>query len=566
MRKPATALLAWLLTGFPTSAADRPEGRSFATRSVTVARHGMVAAAHPLAVQVGVDVLKRRGSAVDAAIAVNAALGLMEPTSCGLGGDLFAMVWDPATGKLYGLNGSGRAPLALTPDKVTALPDGTIEPYSPYAWTVPGCADAWFELHRRFGRLPMKDLLAPTIAYAREGAPVPQVIAGSWARSLARFKEKPGFAEVFMPDGRAPAEGEPFANPALAHTLELLAAGGRDAYYRGEIAEKIVAFSQNIGGFFSKEDFARHSSEWQEPISTTYRGVTLWELPPNGQGLAALEMLNIIEGFDLKSLGRDDPDFWHVLVEAKKLAFADRAAYYADPAFSPAPVAALLDKTYAERQAKRIDMKRAAKSVEPGNPALQHGDTTFLVTADERGMMVALIQSNYTGFGSGYVIPELGFGLQDRGALFSLQASHPNVLAPGKRPFHTIIPAFLGRGGIPDTAFGVMGGDMQPQGHVQIVVNLVDFGMNLQEAGDAPRFYHTDDSEPTGTVMNDGGILSLESGVPQDVRQALIRRGHKLVESNGIVFGGYQAIFRDPKTGVLFGASESRKDGFAAGY
>ncbi len=566
MRKLALAIFTVCLTCLLAVAADRPEGRSFATRSVTVARHGMVAAAHPVAVQVGLDVLKHGGSAVDAAIAVNAALGLMEPTSCGLGGDLFAMVWDPGTGKLYGLNGSGRAPLALTPDKVPPLPDGTIPVYSPYAWTVPGCADAWFELHKRFGRLPMKELLLPAIAYAREGVPVPQVIAGSWARSVARFKDTPGFAEVFLPGGKAPAEGDPFANPALAHTLELLAAGGRDAFYNGEIAEKIVAYSRKEGGFFSAEDFTCHTSEWQEPISTTYRGVTLWELPPNGQGLAALEMLNILERFDLKAIGRDTPDFWHVIVEAKKLAFADRATYYADPAFSPAPVAALLDKGYAERQAKRIDMKRAAKSVEPGDPALQRGDTTFLVTADERGMMVALIQSNYTGFGSGYVIPELGFGLHSRGALFSLKAGHPNVLAPGKRPFHTIIPAFLGKDGVPDMAFGVMGGDMQPQGHAQIVVNLVDFGMNVQEAGDAPRFYHTDDTEPTGTVMTNGGVLSLESGIPQDVRQALIRRGHKLVESNGIVFGGYQAIRRDPKTGVYFGATESRKDGFAAGY
>ena len=546
--------------------ADRPEGRLFATRSVTVARHGMVAAAQPLAVQIGLEVLKKGGSAVDAAIAVDAALGLMEPVSCGLGGDLFAIVWDPATSKLYGLNGSGRAPLALTPDKVPPEKDGTMPVYSPYAWTVPGCADAWFELHERFGRLPMKELLAPTVVYAREGAPVPQVIAGSWARSVARFKDKPGFADVFLPGGRAPAEGEPFANPALARTLELLSAGGRDAYYRGEIAEKIVAFSKKIGGFFAMEDFARHTSEWQEPISTTYRGTTVWELPPNGQGLAALELLNILERYDLKAIGRDNPDFWHVLVEAKKLAFADRARYYADPAFFPAPVAALLDKGYAAKQAARIDMTRAARSVEPGNPALQRGDTTFLVTADERGMMVALIQSNYTGFGSGYVIPELGFGIHDRGALFSLKAGSPNVLAPGKRPFHTIIPAFLGKDGKPLMAFGVMGGDMQPQGHAQIVVNLVDLGMNLQEAGDAPRFYHTEDSEPTGTVMTNGGVLSLESGVGQDVRQALIRRGHKLVEANGIVFGGYQAIWRDPKTGVYFGATESRKDGCAAGY
>ena len=504
--------------------------------------------------------------AVDAAIAVNAALGLMEPVSCGLGGDLFAMVWDPATDKLYGLNGSGRAPLALTPGKVAPEKDGTIPVYSVYSWTVPGCADAWSELHQRFGRIPMRELLAPTIAYAREGVPVPQIIAGSWARGASVFGDKPGFADVFLPGGKAPAEGQPFANPALAHTLEVLAAGGRDAFYRGDIAKAIVAFSTKVGGFFSLEDFARHRSEWQEPISTTYRGYTVWELPPNGQGLAALELLNILERFDLKALGRDDPDFWHIMVEAKKLAFADRAKFYADPAFFPAPVAALLDKGYAARQAQRIDMKSAARSVDAGNPTLAGGDTTFLVTADERGMMVALIQSNYTGFGSGYVIPELGFGIHSRGALFSLKPDSPNVLAPGKRPFHTIIPAFLGKGGAPLMAFGVMGGDMQPQGHAQIVVNLVDFGMNLQEAGDAPRFYHTEDNEPTGGAMTNGGILHLESGISQDVRQELLRRGHRLVEANGIVFGGYQAIWRDPVTGVLAGASESRKDGCAAGY
>ena len=566
MLKLVAVLVSWALIGSVAVAADRPEGHSFATRSVTVARHGMVAAAHPLAVQIGLDVLKRGGSAVDAAIAVNAALGLMEPVSCGLGGDLFAMVWDPVTAKLYGLNGSGRAPLALTPDKVPAEKDGTIPVYSVYSWTVPGCADGWFELHKRFGRLPMKELLAPTIAYAREGVPVPQIIAGSWARGVWVFGDKPGFAEVFMPGGRAPAEGEPFANPALARTLERLAAGGRDAYYRGEIADAIVAFSKKVGGFFSKEDLARHAGEWQEPISTTYHGYQVWELPPNGQGLAALEMLNVLERFDLKAMGRDNPDFWHVMVEAKKLAFADRARYYADPTFSPAPVAALLDKAYAARQAQRIDMKKAARDVEPGAPALGRGDTTFLVTADERGMMVALIQSNYTGFGSGYVIPELGFGIHSRGALFSLQAGHPNVLAPGKRPFHTIIPAFLGKDGKPLMAFGVMGGDMQPQGHAQVVVNLVDLGMNLQEAGDAARFYHTEDNEPTGTKMKNGGVLHLESGVGQDVRQELIRRGHRLVEANGVVFGGYQAIWRDPATGVYFGASESRKDGCAAGY
>lgn len=565
--KPVGCLFACLsLTVLAVEAADRPEGRSFATRSVTVARHGMVAAAHPLAVLVGVETLKKGGSAVDAAIAVNAALALMEPVSCGLGGDLFAMVYDPATGKLYGLNGSGRAPLALTRDKVPPAPDGTVPLHSPYAWTVPGCVDGWWELHRKFGRLPWRELFQPVIAYAKEGVPVPQVIAGAWQRSARVFAQKPGFAAVFLPGGKAPAEGEPFANPALAATLELLAREGGRAYYEGTIAQQIVAYSQKNGGFFSLEDLARHRSEWVEPISTTYRGYNVWELPPNTQGLAALQMLNILENFDLKSLGRDHPDFWHLLVEAKKLAFADRARYYADPAFAKTPIQQLLSKAYAKKQASRIDMTRAAATVEPGNPHLADGDTTFLAVGDASGMMVALIQSNYTGFGSGYVIPELGFGLQNRGALFSLQEGHPNVLEPGKRPFHTIIPAFLGKNGTPLMAFGVMGGDMQPQGHVQIVVNIVDFGMNLQEAGDAPRFYHTGSSEPTGTVMHDGGRLSLESGIPVDVRHELLRRGHRLVEATGTVFGGYQAIYRDPKTGVYFGATESRKDGIALGY
>jgi len=547
-------------------AADRPEGRAFATRSVTYARHGMVGAAHPLAVEIGLDVLKAGGSAVDAAIATNAALGFLEPVSCGLGGDLFAMVWDPETETLYGLNASGRAPAELTIDKVPAEADGTIPVYSPYSWTVPGCADGWFELHQKFGKLPMKEILGPVAKLAREGAPVPQVIAGGWARGAAKFKDMPGFAEVFMPDGKVPAEGDIFANPALADTLMLMAAGGRDAFYKGEIARQIVAFSDEVDGFFSMEDFANHTSEWVEPISTTYRGLTVWELPPNPQGLAALQMLNILEDFDVSSMGRDSTDYWHLMIEAKKIAYEDRARYYADMSFAEVPVEALLDKGYAADRAKLIDMERAARTVEPGNPALNHGDTTFLVAADENGMLVSLIQSNYTGFGSGYVVPELGIGIQDRGALFTLDPDHPNALEPGKRPFHTIIPAFMGWNGTPDAAFGLMGGGMQPQGHVQIVVNLVDFGMNLQEAGDAPRFYHTGSSQPTGTVMKSGGILHLEKGLPPEVYRDLAKRGHLIQEANPVVFGGYQIIYRDPKTGVLAGATESRKDGMAAGY
>ena len=545
---------------------DAGSARGNATRSVVWAKHGMVCAAQPLAVQAGVEILKQGGSAVDAAIAVNACLGLMEPTANGLGGDLFALVWDPKTKKLVGLNGSGRAPLALTAEKVPPAKDGTVPLYTPFSWTVPGAADAWFELHARYGKLPMARLLAPAIRYAEEGFPVSPVIAENWAVGAKRFADMPGFRDVFMPGGKPPAEGEIFRNQALAKTLRLLAEKGRDGYYKGPIAAAIVKFSSANGGFFSLEDFARHRSTWDEPISTDYRGYTVWELPPNGQGLAALQMLNILETFDLKSMGRDSPDFWHVMVEAKKLAFADRARYYADPAFARVPVAELLSKSYAKQRAGRIDMRHAAQTDEPGEVALNRGGTTYLCTADASGMMVSLIQSNYTGFGSGYVVPELGFGLQDRGGCFSLKPGHPNRLEPGKRPFHTIIPAFVTKDGQPLMAFGVMGGDMQPQGHAQVLVNLFDLGMNLQEAGDAIRFHHTDSSEPTGTVMRDGGVLHVEDGLPPAVLEELKRRGHHLEAEPVGAYGGYQAIWRDPATGCYAGATEKRKDGCALGY
>jgi gamma-glutamyltranspeptidase/glutathione hydrolase len=566
MRRLAASLL--IASFFPAgaTAADRPEGRMFATRSVVYARHGMVAAAHPLAVKIGLGVLERGGTAADAAVAVNAALGFLEPVACGPGGDLFALVWNAKDRKLYGLNASGRAPRALTADKVPPEPDGTIPLYSPYAWTVPGAVDGWFELHRRFGRLPMKEILAPAIRSAREGEPVPQGIAAAWARGGRTFRDKPGFAATFLPGGQAPREGEIFRNPDLARTYEAIAEGGRDAFYRGPVADAIVALSRRVGGFFAPEDFASHRSEWIEPVGTAYRGVTLWELPPNTQGIAALEMLNILEGFDLKAMGRDSAIFWHTMVEAKKLAFEDRARFLADPTFADEPVAGLASKAYARTQAKRIDPERAAARLDAGHPPLAAGDTTYLAVADSEGNMVSLIQSNYTGFGSGFVVEGWGFGLQDRGGLFSLKAGSPNRLEPGKRPFHTIIPAFVTRDGKPWIAFGVMGGDMQPQGHVQILVDLVDFGMNLQEAGDAPRFYHTGSSEPTGTVMTTGGILYLESGVPTEIRRELVRMGHRLAEINPAAFGGYQAVAVDPATGIYAGASESRKDGCALGY
>ena len=560
-------LVSTVPAGFDAFAATPGTGRGNATRSAVYGQHGMVACAQPLAAQAGLEVLKAGGSAVDAAIAMNSCLGLMEPTANGIGGDLFAIVWDPKTKKLYGLNACGRSPLGLKAEQIPPEADGTIPLYSPYSWSVPGCVDGWAELHGRFGKLPLARDLAPAIAFAEGGFPLSPVIAGDWARSVARFKDKPGFADVFMPGGRSPAEGEIFKNPALAKSLRLIAEQGRDAYYKGAIAAEFVNYSKSVGGFFTLEDFAKHKSEWIDPVSTDYRGYTVWELPPPGQGIAALQLLNILENFDLKKLGRDSADFWHIMTEAKKLAFADRARYYGDPDFVKIPVAELIGKAYAKQRATLIDMKHAAMKDLPGEPAaLNRRETTYLCVADGNGMMVSLIQSNYTGFGSGYCIPALGFGIQDRGNMFDLKPGRPNSYAPGKRPFHTIIPAFMTKDGAPVLAFGLMGGDMQPQGHAQIVVNLVDFGMNLQEAGDVVRLHHTGSSEPTGTVMSDGGVLNIEDGLPQSLLDELKKRGHVIEPEAVGTYGGYQAIWRDPRTGVYTGATERRKDGCALGY
>ena len=562
-------LLALAAAALMTLGADQTTfaARGIATRSTVYGRHGMVCAAQPLAVQAGIEMLKAGGSAVDAAIAVNACLGLMEPTATGIGGDLFAIVWDPKTGKLHGLNACGRSPLSLTADKVKPEADGTIPLYSPFSWSVPGTVDGWAELHAKYGRLPLAQVLAPAIKYAEEGFPLSPVIASDWERGAARFKAYPGFADVFMPGGRSPREGELFKNPALGRTLRQIAEKGGVAYYKGAIADEIVKYSEAHGGFFSKQDFATHRSEWVDPVSVSYRGYDVWELPPPGQGIAALQLLNIMETFDVKAMGRNSADFWHLFTEAKKVVFADRARYYADPDFAKVPVKELLSKAYARERAKLIDPKAAATKDVPGDPAaLNRPETTYLCAADGDGMMVSLIQSNYTGFGSGYVIPGLGFCLQDRGNLFDLKPGRPNSLEPGKRPFHTIIPAFMTKDGQPLMAFGLMGGDMQPQGHAQVILNLVDFGMNLQEAGDAIRFHHTGSSEPTGTLMLDGGVLHIEDGLPESVLAELRRRGHKLEPEPVGAYGGYQAIWRDPTTGVLSGATEKRKDGCAAGW
>jgi gamma-glutamyltranspeptidase/glutathione hydrolase len=431
--------------------------------------------------------------------------------------------------------------------------------------SVPGAVDGWFELHERYGRLPMTEILAPAIRYAREGFPVSELIAYYWQRNAEFLKDYPGFAETFMPDGRAPRKGEMFRNPRLAETYEKIAAQGRDVFYRGEMAREIADYMQENGGFLSYEDMANHRSEWVEPVATTYRGWEVYELPPNGQGIAALQMLNILEGYDIAAMGFGSADYLHVLTEAKKLAFEDRARYYADMDFADVPVDWLVSKEYASERRRLIDMDKASKSLPAGDAPLENGDTIYLTVADSDGNMVSLIQSNYRGMGSGMTPGDLGFVLQDRGELFSLERGHANVYEPGKRPFHTIIPAFVMRDGKPLMSFGVMGGAMQPQGHTQIIVNMLDFGMNLQEAGDAPRLRHSGSSQPTGETMTDGGIVHLEHGFDQAVHRELLRRGHRLGDSNG-GFGGYQAIMKDHEEDVYYGASESRKDGQAAGY
>lgn len=545
---------------------DRPTGRPFVTRSPAVGKCGMAATSQPLATLAAIEILKSGGNAVDAAIAANAVLGVTEPMSCGLGGDLFAIVWDANTKKLYGLNASGRSPRALTLEEFDRRKLSYIPKLGPLPVTVPGCVDGWAELHQRFGKLPLEKVLAPAIHHAREGYAVTEVIANAWAGSAAGRRDQRGFAITFLPNGHAPQHGETFRNPSLAVSLEKVAHGGRDAFYRGDIARSIDKFMGEVGGFLRFEDFAEHKSEWVEPVSVEYRGYDVWELPPNGQGIAALQMLQLLKGFDIRSAGFGSPDHLHYFIEAKKLAFEDRARFYADPAFYKSPVATLISAAYADQRRGLIDREHAAKKLSEGNPALQAGDTIYLTTADKDHNMVSLIQSNFRGFGSGLCPPELGFCLQDRGELFDLTPGRPNTFAPGKRPFHTIIPAFLTKDGLPVMSFGVMGGDMQPQGHVQVLINLLDFNMELQEAGDAPRVKHVGSSDPTGRPADqEGGAVELESGfAPKTIRE-LKHRGQHIAPADG-EFGGYQAIWYDAKKKVYFGATESRKDGVALGY
>jgi gamma-glutamyltranspeptidase/glutathione hydrolase len=554
---------------------DRITGKNFATRSEVLGRHGMVCTSVPAASQVGLEILKRGGSAVDAAIAANATLGLMEPVSNGVGGDLFAIVYSAKENKLYGINGSGRSPLGVSYDQMKAelakLKRETIPPTGMLPISVPGCVDAWAELHKKFGKLSLGDDLAPAIRYAEEGFPVTELIAYYWSFGPRIYKGLPGaFLETYTLDGKGhtPAKGDIFKNPALARTLRLIGEKGRDVFYKGEIADKIDAFMQANGGYLRKADFEKHSSTWVDPVSTNYRGYDVFELPPNGQGIATLQILNILEGFDLAKMGRNSPETLHAMIEAKKLAWADRAKFYADPAFAKIPLKGLLSQSYATERRRLIDPNHAAKKVVAGNPALDQGDTIYMCTADDEGNMVSLIQSNYRGMGSGIVVPGLGFMFQDRGELFSMEPGHANVYAPGKRPFHTIIPGFVMKGGSPWEAFGVMGGGMQPQGHVQVLTNQIDFGLGVQEAGDASRWQHEGDNEPTGERMTDeGGYVEVESGVPYETVRELRKRGHDMRYDVG-GYGGYQAIKVEVHNGqrVYVGASESRKDGQAVGY
>lgn len=568
----------------------RPVGAQW-SRSPVVAPHGMAATAHPLATQIALDILKAGGSAVDAAIAANAALGLMEPTGNGIGGDLFAIVWDPETAKLVGINGSGRSPAGQTLAQLkTKLPKGAtnLPPVGPLPVTIPGTVDAWFNLHARFGKLPMGEVLAPTIRYAREGHPVAPVIAMYLERGLKNYEAQQkrvpfdftNARKTWFAHGRAPRAGDMFRNPDLANTLERIAQNGRDEFYAGETARIMVDYLQRQGSAFTLADFAAHHSTWVDVACVAYRkGYELCELPPNSQGFAALQMVNILKNVDLAQWERGSPEVLHYITEAKRLAFEDAARFYADPAFAKTPNELLTD-TYGKQRFALIDPAKATPAFTPGAliaPKLEgEGDTTYLTVADKDGMMVSLIQSNYRGMGSGLVPDGLGFMFQDRGELYSLDPAHPNAYAPAKRPFQTIIPAFIRKDGKPWASFGVMGGGMQPQGHVQVLVNLVDYGMNLQEAGDAARLHHDGGRQPTDALagskadtapINSLGVLQVEPGIPAATVEALRAMGHKVeVERTGIPFGGYQAIARDPVSGVYTGATEMRKDGQASGY
>jgi len=540
---------------------DRLTGKDFATRSEVIATNGMAATSHPLATQTALDVLKDGGNAIDAAIAANAVLGLVEPTGCGIGGDLFAIVWIEEDKKLYGLNSSGPAPQDMTIEKLKAMGVDKIPPFGPLPVTVPGAVAGWTALHKRFGNKSFEELFNNAIYYADNGFPITEVVGYYLRLSSERYKDYPNFKDVWMPNGEALKKGDVFVNKDLANTYKQIAKSYGESFYKGDIALTISKFITEQGGFLSVDDLKSYEPEWINPVSSNYRGFDVWELPPNGQGIAALQILNILEQYDIANMGHNSAEYIHLFTEAKKLAYEDRAKYYADMSFADVPVKELISKEYALTRNKLINPKKAASTYDSG--IFEDGDTIYMTVADKDGNMVSLIQSNYRGMGSGMVPPNLGFMLQDRGEMFSLDPNHRNSLEGGKRPFHTIIPAFITKDDKPFISFGLMGGGMQPQGHAQIVVNIVDFQMNLQEAGDAPRIRHFGSSEPTGETMLNGGFLSLESGINEEIRNELLKLGHNLKDEKG-GYGGYQAIMKVNE--VYYGASESRKDGHASGY
>ena len=554
-----------LLSACQLHSQDRITGELFATRSEVIAQNGMVASSHPLATQIGIEILKNGGNAIDAAIAVNAALGLMEPTGCGIGGDLFAIVWDPKTKKLHGLNASGPSPQSLSLDYFLDNDYEGIPFYGVLPVSVPGAVAGWFALHRKFGNLSMNQILSPAIQYAEKGFPLTELIAHYMERSVKRFIKSnyPNIKETYLQPngGKLAVEGEIFKNPLLAKTYRTIANKGEQGFYSGTIARAIADEVQQQGGFLTTEDLSAYRIEWIEPVSINYRGYDIWELPPNGQGIAALQMLKILEGFNFSEIDFGSSEHLHLFTEAKKLAFEDRAKFYADMAFAKVPMKTLLSDAYADQRRALIQDKASMYSA----GQISAGETIYLTVADKEGYMVSLIQSNYYGMGSGVVPEGVGFMLQNRGALFSLDENHANVYAPGKRPFHTIIPAFVTKDGVPFLSFGVMGGDFQPQGHSQIVMNVIDFGMNIQEAGDAPRWDHKGSSSPRGNKVKNSGKIRVESGISYETIRQLMARGHDVGFATGI-YGGYQAILWDAKNKVYRGASESRKDGQVSGY
>jgi gamma-glutamyltranspeptidase/glutathione hydrolase len=526
----------------------------------------MVCTSHPLSTTAALDVLRKGGNAIDAAIAANAVLGVVEPEMNGIGGDIFAIVYDAKTRKLYGLNGSGRSPFNLTLDEFKKRGLNYIPQNGPLAVSTPGCVDGWFELHKKFGKLSMPQILSYAVDYAKNGFPLADEAAFYFAAAEKKYGNDPNFKAVYLHNGHAPQRGEIFKNPLLASTLEKIAANGRDYFYKGEVARLIDASMKKNGGFLSYQDLTEHSSNWVDPVSTNYRGYDVWELPPNGQGIAVLEMLNILEGFDFSKFEYGSPEYIHLFVEAKKLAYEDRAKYYADMDFAKVPVGKLISKEYAAARRKLINENHASDNFSAGDSLLKTGETIYLTVADEEGNMVSLIQSNFSAFGSGVVPEGLGFVLQNRGRLFTLEQGQNNTYAPHKRPFHTIIPAFVTKNGKPYLSFGVMGGGFQPIGQVQVLMNMIDFGMNEQEAGDAPRIDHQGSSEPSGEKRNGSGMIYLESGFSSETIRKLINMGHRVGSQEPGNYGGYQCIRYDADQKIYFGASDPRKDGMAAGY